>query len=415
MRTDAVSDIGCGRSDFSAIPHQAYNNACLTHLESLGLPLADRRVLELGSGPGDGTGFYLRRGCKIVSVDARQECIDLLKQRYPAASAELCDLNDPSPLAHLGEFEVIHCYGALDHVAEQSRLIRYIGAACTGLAVVSASVSPDGKQSLGEVNETEGDPNQSATRRGGMPTRRWLFEELRGCFAFVYQAQTQPNHPEFAIDWKDLTCASPRVRTVFVASKQPLDLPSLSPGLPDVQRRLDSGSYIGVLESMVVEFRAALEESEQTGRRLESIAAKRLTEIGDRDREINIREQRITRLKSMVTQPLAAMVDWDREINIREQRIAGLEATAAERLAAMLDRDREIDIREQRIAHLESIAGERLTGMQERDREIQIREQRLDHLVSIAAERLAAIIERDRELAACQQRISRLKSLPTDD
>ena len=37
-----------------------------------GLPLAGRKVLEAGCGPGDHTGFYLERGCSVDAVDARQ-------------------------------------------------------------------------------------------------------------------------------------------------------------------------------------------------------------------------------------------------------------------------------------------------------------------------------------------------------
>ncbi len=111
-----AGDSGSGLSNFFSTPYQVHNRARLAHLESLRLPLANRRVLELGSGPGDHTGFYVQRGCAVVSVDARQDCLDVLKQRYPGAKAELCDLNDPAALGPLGSFEVIHCYGILYHL-----------------------------------------------------------------------------------------------------------------------------------------------------------------------------------------------------------------------------------------------------------------------------------------------------------
>ena len=49
----------------------------------------------------------------------------------------------------------------------------------------------------------------------------------------------------------------------------------------------------------------------------------------------------------------------------------------------MQDRNREIEIREQRIARLESIAAERLTAMQDRDREIESRERRIAQLAPL--------------------------------
>jgi len=285
-----------GLSNFFSTPYQVHNHARLTHLESLGLPLANRRVLELGSGPGDHTGFYVQRGCAVVSVDARQDCLDVLKQRYPAVQTELCDLNDPAPLGPLGVFEVIHCYGILYHLEEPSQLIRYMGEASSGLAIVETCVQAGKTQTAVTVDETIEDFTQSSTGQGCRPTREWVFEALGRGFPFVYQTQTQPNHPEFPIDWKDLTNAPPLVRAVFVASKQPLDLPSLSPRLLDVQRRLDPSAYSAVLESMLAEDRLILEEREQLCRRLHA-AAGDLRQLGENLRnQFEAKEQLLQRL-----------------------------------------------------------------------------------------------------------------------
>jgi len=331
MPSSVAGDRGSGLSNFFSAPYQLHNHARLTHLESLGLPLANRRVLELGSGPGDHTGFYMERGCAVVSVDARQDCLDVLKQRYPGAQAELCDLNDPTGLGPLGAFEVIHCYGILYHLEDPSQLIRYMGEACTGLAVVETCVGVNRSQNPDIVEETIDDFTQSSTGRGSRPMREWVFEALGRHFPCVYQTRTQPNHPEFPANWKDLTNAPPLVRAVFVASKQPLDLPTLSPGILDVQQRLDPAVYSGVLESFLTEYRAILEEREQLCQRLHATAA-------DLRSQVDEKEQLIHRLDSIAAERLAAMLDRDREIEIREQRIARLESIAAERLGDMLGR-----------------------------------------------------------------------------
>ena len=85
MPVSVAGNRDLGLSNFFSTPYQVHNHARLAHLESLGLPLANRRVIELGSGPGDHTGFYVRRGCAVVSVDARLDCLDVLKKRYPDA------------------------------------------------------------------------------------------------------------------------------------------------------------------------------------------------------------------------------------------------------------------------------------------------------------------------------------------
>lgn len=286
---------GSGLANFFSKPYRVHNHARLTHLASLGLPLANRRVLELGSGPGDHTGFYVERGCSVVAVDARQDCLDMLKQRYPGASVELCDLNDPAALGPLGAFEVIHCYGILYHLETPTRLIRYMGEVCTGLAVVETCVHAAKTQPGEIVDETIEDFTQSSTGRGSRPTREWIFEELGRCFPFVYQTQTQPDHPEFPIDWKDLERAPPLVRAVFVASKRPLDLPSLCPSLSDVQQRLDPAAYIDVLESSLAEQRDILDQREKLCQSLHVAA-------GELRAQVEQNEQLIQRLSLEATQ-----------------------------------------------------------------------------------------------------------------
>jgi SAM-dependent methyltransferase len=220
-----------GLAHFSSPHYQDHNRARLTHLASLGLPLHGKRVLELGSGPGDHTGFYLDRRCAVTSVDARQDCLDVLQSRYPQVATLQCDLNEPAPLQALGLFDVIHCYGILYHLEAPAPLLAYMAQACSSFALVETCVRADDFVAFEIVAETEGDYTQSSTGRGCRPSRRWVFNELRRGFPFVYVTRTQPAHPEFPLDWSDLTGAPELIRSVFVASKQPLDLPSLSPVL----------------------------------------------------------------------------------------------------------------------------------------------------------------------------------------
>jgi SAM-dependent methyltransferase len=229
-----TKDTRMGLANFFSLHYQDHNRARLEHLASLGLPLSNCRVLELGSGPGDHTGFYAQRGCATVAVDARQDCLATLK-----AETRACDLNDPSALADLGAFDVIHCYGILYHLENPAALIGYIGEACRGTAIVETCVSAAESGRVDQVEEITSDYTQSSTGRGCRPGRRWVFEELRRVFPFVYNTRTQPRHPEFPIDWNNLSGAPPLIRAVFVASKRPHDLPSLSPILLDVQERFD--------------------------------------------------------------------------------------------------------------------------------------------------------------------------------
>jgi SAM-dependent methyltransferase len=426
---------GPGLAYFFSPNYERHNRAVLVHLESLGLALSNCRVLELGSGPGDHTGFYAQRGCAIVSVDARPACLNLLLQRFPDVQTVRCDLNTPAQLRDLGIFDIVHCYGILYHLEKPAELISFMGKACAGVAVVETCVSPDACDHV--VSEESADYTQSSSGLGCRPTRKWVFEQLRQSFPFVYQTITQPPNPEFPTNWNDLADATPLVRAVFVASKHPLDLPSLSAVLLDNQEQLEIGAenvpsvapgrcgeWISEITSVWAEVEsrekdlkialATINEQAQRVTVLEATAAERLAAMQDRDREIQSRELRIVALEAAATERLVGMEDRDREVQIREQRIAELEAVAAERLVGMEDRDREIQSREQRIAELEAVAAERLVGMEDRDREVQIREQRIAKLEAVAAERLVGMQDRDREIQSREQRIAALEAVAAE-
>ena len=310
--TSAAKNSGPGLAYFFSPNYEKHDRAVLGHLESLGLPLSNCRVLELGSGPGVHTGFYEQRKCAIVSVDSRQACLNMLMQRFPDVQTVLCDLNSPARLRDLGTFDVIHCYGILYHLEKPADLISYMGEACSGVAVVETCVSADAHDHV--VSEESEDYTQSSTGRGCRPTRKTVFEQLRCSFPFVYQTRTQPPNPEFPTNWNDLTDAPPLVRVVFVASKHPLDLPTLSAVLLDDQEQLVIGAEDGP-----------------------SIAPDR---CGDWISVITTVWAEVERRERDLERAIAT-------INEQAQRASALEAAAAERLAAMHDRDLQIKELEQ--------------------------------------------------------------------
>lgn len=217
-----------GLRPFFSEHYQAHNKARLGHLASLGLPLAGRTVLELGSGPGDHTGFYVGMGCRVTSVDGRPECVATLQERFSEVRAICADLNDPAALDGIGQFEVAHCYGILYHLENPASLIATIGKLCTGLVLLETCVSPGDGDSVPLVEEYGEDFSQSITNQGCRPTREWVFQALKRYFPYVYVTRTQPDHAEFPLDWTvDLTGAG-LIRTVFVAAHSELRNPLLA-------------------------------------------------------------------------------------------------------------------------------------------------------------------------------------------
>ncbi|HLO50681.1 MAG TPA: hypothetical protein VK211_19865, partial [Kamptonema sp.] len=81
-----------------------------------------------------------------------------------------------------------------------------------------------------------GFPTQSISGQGCRPTRKWVYNQLKQHFAFVYLPITQPNSEEFPLDW----CVTPSTeltRCVFIASRQSLNNPLLIEDIPMKQQR----------------------------------------------------------------------------------------------------------------------------------------------------------------------------------
>jgi DNA repair exonuclease SbcCD nuclease subunit len=232
-------------------------------------------------------------------------------------------------------------------------LLAYMGEACSGLVLVQTCVLRGQGRRIELVEETPEDYTQSSTGRGCRPTRRWVFEELGRFFPFVYLTRTQPNHPEFPVDWSSLDHAPPLVRSVFVASKQPLSLPTLSPELLDLQERLDPKTYIAELELMLAARLKTLQEREQLIRRLHDEAAVLRSAAADRLREMQRKDVALKELKEAL-----------------ERRAAKLERVAEERLQALQAATREAELLRHEAERRELGLRELTAALQERDRRL---------------------------------------------
>lgn len=216
----------------------------LEHLASLGLSpqVNGKTVVDLGAGVGAHIDYYLDRGCTVTAVDARQLNLDDLVRRYPAGKyavtpvrvdLDAADAADKLKAAK-GPWQVVHAYSVLCHSANPAALIKLIGSACaaTGIAVIETLVSPAAGEKVDIVPDTNRSVTGSVAGKLSLPTRGWVLAELRKHFAHVCMTRTQPNHEQFPTDW---TTPGKHTRAVFVASRQPLDLPALVPALLDRQ------------------------------------------------------------------------------------------------------------------------------------------------------------------------------------
>jgi len=234
---DKILRVGTGvEGSFRSDHYQRHNSRRLEHLASLGLNLNGSTVLEVGAGIGDHTGFFLERGCRILSTDARQDLLDILQSRYPGVKTRRLDLENPDS-AFDETFDVVYCYGVLYHLQNPSRAIEFMSQCCLKMLLLETCVSSGDEDAIHPCREDSAIPTQSVSGKGCRPTRRYVFNQLKRHFSNVYLPITQPNHEEFPIDWVSLPTGGRLTRAVFIASRTALNTPLLTWKIPMHQVR----------------------------------------------------------------------------------------------------------------------------------------------------------------------------------
>ncbi len=224
-------------ADFSSPTYQQHNIARLQHLESLGLDLVGKSVLDVGAGIGDHTLFYLFRNCRVLAVEGRPGLARKISERLDV-TAVVIDLDkEPERLEQLGRFDLVHCYGLLYHLSNPARLLASVAQSGNCLLLETCVSFGDGRRT-NKCEEARAVFSQALHGTGCRPTREWIFNELRLRYEHVYATKTQPRHPEFPTQWD--APANPRpplARSVFIASHTSICNPNLLTELPDRQVR----------------------------------------------------------------------------------------------------------------------------------------------------------------------------------
>jgi hypothetical protein len=220
---------------FGSRDYRRHNQRRLEHLASLGLEMADSSVLEVGAGVGDHTSFFLDRGCRVVSTDARPENVKALGSRYPAIEVRHLDLDSPDALG--ASFDIVYCYGLLYHLTRPAEAIEFMDGCCRRLLLVETCVSFGDGESVNPCAEPAAVASQSVSGRGCRPTRPWVYGQLRRHFEHVYMPTTQPYHEQFPVDWTTAPPPNTLTRAVFIASRQELANELLVEGIPMQQTR----------------------------------------------------------------------------------------------------------------------------------------------------------------------------------
>ena len=222
---------GGGLEGFETPEAHAINRARLEHLDSLGLPLAGKRVLDVGGGPGHLAQYFVQRGCAVLSTDARVENVERLRELYPSLDAQVLDV-EIDPIEPLGQFDVVFCYGLLYHLEDPVRALRKLSDAAGELLLLETMVC-DSPLAVLRLEDEYLSLNQALRGIAQRPSPAWVATVLdRIGLHHVYAAAEPPEHPDyhFALQGNlDTARDGHLLRSIFVASRTPLENDRLIP------------------------------------------------------------------------------------------------------------------------------------------------------------------------------------------
>src|SRR5690349_23977184 len=74
---------------FLSNTYQIINVARLQHLDSLGLSMQYKKVVDLGAGVGDHTLYYLFKNCNVLPIEGRSHLVDFIANRFNIESVKI--------------------------------------------------------------------------------------------------------------------------------------------------------------------------------------------------------------------------------------------------------------------------------------------------------------------------------------
>jgi SAM-dependent methyltransferase len=216
----------------------AINIARLVHLESLDLQIANKSVLEVGSGIGLLTKFFEDKNCNIISTEGRLENIQVNLAAHPHRHNRVirCDLTEPHSHDFIGSVDIVFCYGTLYHVYNPEVVIKDLARVTKDMLLIETCVFWMDNGQINPDTEDVRTINQAICATGCRPGRDWVFFSLKEYFPYVYVTATQPEHRDFAMSWPAPNDGNLK-RSIFIASRNSISAPLLLDFLPEKQKK----------------------------------------------------------------------------------------------------------------------------------------------------------------------------------
>lgn len=219
-----------GVESFESDIAREINKARIDHLDSLKLPIAQKRVLDVGCGVGHLAQYFVKQRCSVLCVDARDQNIEALRRGYPGLEARVLNV-ETQDLQPLGRFDVVFCYGLLYHLENPLGFLHKVSAVCQDFLLLETMILDHPRPLMHLVDESLSN-DQALHGLAHRPSPSYVtFALTRAGFTHVYSAVRPPRHRDFEFELKgDLSHrrSGANLRMIFVASKKPLTSPELT-------------------------------------------------------------------------------------------------------------------------------------------------------------------------------------------
>jgi SAM-dependent methyltransferase len=184
--------------------------------------IATGSALDVGCGVGDFSKFLLELGFRVTAVDGREENVREAKNRYPEISCRTVDVED-LPIAEMGTFDLVLCFGLLYHLENPFRAIRNLHSLTTELLLIETMCTPTSETTMELLDEGHAE-DQALNYVAFYPSEACLVKMLyRSGFPFVYRFIRLPADQLYTASiWRK------KLRTFLVASKTALQAPNLA-------------------------------------------------------------------------------------------------------------------------------------------------------------------------------------------
>lgn len=206
-----------------------FRTAEIALIDSLDLPIQNKSVLELGSGPGFFLKTFLDKGCKTLSLEGRQTNVDAFKIVNPGSEVLIFDVENDD-WTNIPPHDICFCIGLLYHLRDPEALIKKICPLVNDFLILESCVTWHNEDSL--ITNTVEDSkfnHQSLNGFGSRPGRKKLWNTLKQFFPFVYTPLSQPSLDDFPTDTSRVIDFDGRNKRVFfICSKVSLSSPKLT-------------------------------------------------------------------------------------------------------------------------------------------------------------------------------------------